>query len=267
MALPKPLLPPRAIQEALSAWGHYKGEIDGILGRQSEAAINKAFRQRWPIARKLLAVQQKLISELGIEVGAIDGLLGPQTRFAVEAYESLMAVGKLPTWRDPLMEPRPGDRPLHNVWPTQSGVQKFFGSVGKNQTMLKLPYSMIIAWDKKKTVKQFSIHEKVHDSALRVFNRVADAYPESKRKALGLNLFGGCLNVRKMRGGSAYSMHSWGIAIDFDPDHNQLKWGRDRSRLARPDADLFWKLWEEEGWLSLGRTRNFDWMHIQAARL
>ena len=25
--------------------------------------------------------------------------------------------------------------------------------------------------------------------------------------------------------------------------------------------------WEEEGWISLGRARDFDWMHVQAARL
>ena len=82
-----------------------------------------------------------------------------------------------------------------------------------------------------------------------------------------LDLWGGCLNVRKMRGGSRYSMHSWGIAIDYDPGKNRLKWGRDRAAFAKPEYDTWWRLWEEEGWVSLGRTRNFDWMHVQAAKL
>ncbi len=70
-----------------------------------------------------------------------------------------------------------------------------------------------------------------------------------------------------MRGGQSYSMHSWGIAIDFDPERNQLKWGRPRARLSHSDAAPFWDAWEAEGWVSLGRARNFDWMHVQAARL
>lgn len=61
--------------------------------------------------------------------------------------------------------------------------------------------------------------------------------------------------------------HAWGLAIDWDPAHNKLKWGRDRARLARPEYDTWWRLWEEEGWVSLGRTRNFDWMHVQAVKL
>jgi hypothetical protein len=112
-----------------------------------------------------------------------------------------------------------------------------------------------------------TVHTKVAASAERVLQAVASIYSPAERKTIGIDLFGGSLNVRKMRGGSAYSMHSWGIAIDFDPERNQLNWGRDKARLAQADAVPFWSEWEKEGWLSLGRARNFDWMHIQAARL
>jgi hypothetical protein len=54
-------------------------------------------------------------------------------------------------------------------------------------------------------------------SATRVFENVASLYSTSDRNALGLDMFGRSLNVRKMRGGTSYSMHSWGIAIDSDP--------------------------------------------------
>lgn len=63
------------------------------------------------------------------------------------------------------------------------------------------------------------------------------------------------------------SLHSWGIAIDFDPERNALNWDHTKARLARPDAEDFWKIWEAEGWVNLGRSRDFDWMHVQAARL
>lgn len=36
---------------------------------------------------------------------------------------------------------------------------------------------------------------------------------------------------------------------------------------ARPEYEPFWAIVEEEGLVSLGRTRDFDWMHFQAARL
>ena len=84
---------------------------------------------------------------------------------------------------------------------------------------------------------------------------------------MGLDLWGGCHNIRPIRGGTRRSAHSWGIAIDFDSDRNQLHWGRDKATFAKPEYDYWWKYWEEEGWVSLGRIRNFDWMHLQAARL
>jgi hypothetical protein len=112
-----------------------------------------------------------------------------------------------------------------------------------------------------------TVHKLVAPSAIKVLQNIANAYSASEMHDIGIDLFGGSLNVRKMRGGSNYSMHSWGIAIDFDPERNQLKWGRDKARLAMPDAVPFWVAWESEGWLSLGRARNFDWMHVQAARL
>jgi hypothetical protein len=69
-----------------------------------------------------------------------------------------------------------------------------------------------------------------------------------------------------MRGGNAWSMHSWGIAFDFDPDRNQLKWGRDKAAFGRPEYGKWFELWEE-GAISLGRARNFDWMQTQFATL
>lgn len=73
--------------------------------------------------------------------------------------------------------------------------------------------------------------------------------------------------MRKMRGGSKWSMHAWGIAIDIDPSNNRLRWGKDKARLARPEYDEWWQIWEGHGWTSLGRVKDYDWMHIQAARL
>ena len=105
------------------------------------------------------------------------------------------------------------------------------------------------------------------------WDKVADAHSQRSSTDLSLSFIirgkgqgGGCLNVRRMRGGTRWSTHSWGIAMDYDPEQNQWKWGRDRATLALPEYDAWWRLWEEEGWTSLGRTKNFDWMHVQAAK-
>lgn len=226
---------------------------------------------------------QKRLKELGFDPGAIDGRSGAKTVKAIKAFQvanALAADGRVgPITAAALfpddfvrenqdeVAPPPEPSSATGAWPKQVDCMRFYGGVGLFQKKLALPYPMRLAWDKGVVVRQITVHEKVHDSAARVFQKIAARYNEGARKDLGLDLFGGSLNVRRMRGGTSYSMHSWGIAIDFDPERNQLRWGRDKARLAKPDAEDFWKFWEAEGWVSLGRSRNFDWMHVQAARL
>jgi hypothetical protein len=155
---------------------------------------------------------------------------------------------------------------VNNVWPTQRDVWKYYGRVGENQVLVTPPYPFTL-YDDGKPVKRISLHKKVAPSALRVLERVREEYGLEAIKELHLDRYFGSLNVRKMRGGRSYSMHSWGIAIDFDANRNQLRWGRDRAAFAKPAYNAWWKAWEDEGWVSLGRKSNYDWMHVQAARL
>lgn len=161
------------------------------------------------------------------------------------------------------------------TFPTQAECRRFYGAPGTNQMILNLPYDM--TYDGK-LVKRMTINKKCADSAFRALTKIASEYSATDRKALGLSIFGGCYNNRPMRGGTQLSMHAFACAIDFDPNRNQLKWGREGTKLASgkvvnvprlslPDCEAFWKAWEAEGWVSLGRTRNFDYMHVQAARL
>lgn len=226
-------------------------------------------------------VQSRLTSH-GFAVGPIDGVIGTKTTLAIEAFQrsrglpvtskaDSATVHALRATSSTVSEPVERDGPIvqtaKTVWPRQPDVPMFYGAVGTGQTSIEIPFDMYLAWDKSVRARKMTLHTKVAPSALRVLQAVAGIYSATERRSIGLDLFGGSLNVRKMRGGTAWSMHSWGIAIDFDPIRNQLSWGRDKARLAQPDAVPFWLEWEKEGWVSLGRARNFDHMHVQAARL
>lgn len=227
---------------------------------------------------EVIRVQQRL-KELVIYHGRIDGDLGPMTLAAIRGFQRISGLKQdgvvgpktaAELWPAPIPERdqieifQPVSR---EIWPRQKDVPAFFGEVGKNQTSIDLPYPMWLAWDLRKSIHKMTLHEKVAPSALRVFQRILDHYGRARIDELDIDVFGGSLAVRKMRGGSNWSMHSWGIAIDFDPARNQLKWGRDRATLDNPEYAAFWNFWQDEGWVSLGRAKNFDWMHVQAARL
>jgi hypothetical protein len=86
-------------------------------------------------------------------------------------------------------------------------------------------------------VTRIACHEKVAVSLERVLQRVLDHYGAEQIRQLRLERFGGCYNPRKKRGGTAWSTHAWGIALDFDPERNKLQWGRDRAAFARAEYD------------------------------
>lgn len=152
-------------------------------------------------------------------------------------------------------------------WPTQANVEAFFGPPAQNQVMFPIPYPMRLAWDTGTIVNRFQCHAKVVDAFSRIFTQTLMHYGLDQIRELRLDLFGGCFNHRPMRGGSQLSMHSWGIAVDLDPERNQLNWNRSRAAFARPEYEPFWGFVEKQGLISLGRERDFDWMHFQAARL
>lgn len=150
---------------------------------------------------------------------------------------------------------------------TQQCIQKFGkpNEAGTYLTTIKLPYPMRISWDLDESVTKMRCHKDVSDNFLAVFNELLTSYGYERLVELGIDLFGGCFAFRKMRGGSSWSKHSWGIALDLDPLRNKLKETSKTARFARPEykdmIDIFYK----HGFISLGREKNYDWMHFEYA--
>jgi hypothetical protein len=270
------------IQNFLKKEGHYKeGKLDGKFGPQTYEAIDDILSEYkipdkgWKRQRRVTAVEQLFYKSRKINAGAIDGLEGPQTKYAREVY----AAQNVTVWRDKAEEvlavqPQPPvvvvktSAPEKVIkWPPQSQCTSFFGKVGTNQDSCILPYPMVLAWDTKTKVNKFSCHKLVKAPLERIWNRTLQHYGYEQIKALRLDYWGGCLNVRKMRGGSSWSMHSWGIAVDMDPDRNALKTSWKNANFSKPEYKKYWEFVYDEGAIGLGIERNYDAMHFQFARL
>ena len=191
----------------------------------------------------------KLIQQhLGLDA---DGIPGPRTAQA-------------------LMEKLEISQPEHS-WPSQEEVRSgksIFGRAGdeSNLTSVRLPYIMRLAWDRDTTVSTMRCHKLVAEPLSRIFQATLDHYGMEKVRELGLDLYGGCFNNRPIRGGSRPSLHAWGIAVDLDPERNTLYMSAPEAAFSGPEYDAFWSIVEKEGAFSLGRERNYDWMHFQFAR-
>ena len=139
--------------------------------------------------------------------------------------------------------------------PTETGAEYL--------VTLNLPYPMRLAWDLETSVARMRVHKLVKDNFEAVFNDLLAEYGYEKLKELGIDLFGGCFAYRKMRGGTSWSKHSWGIAIDLDPARNTLKETKATARFARPEYKPMIDIFYKHGFISYGRERNFDWMHFE----
>lgn len=141
-----------------------------------------------------------------------------------------------------------------------------YGKPNQNGTYLiniNLPYPMRLAWDLNTKVTKMRCHKLVANNFINVFKDLLDCYGYDKIVELGIDKFGGCFNFRAMRGGSDYSRHSWGIAIDLDPERNKLKETSRTARFARPEYKQMIDIFYKHGFISLGVEKNYDWMHFE----
>lgn len=264
----------RLLQHVLKEAGFYQGDIDGLRGSRTAKAVQRFVHSRrdelreppdsWSDRRMAIACLQLACRDAGIEPGPVDGYWGPLTDNAVEELEQTRQTGGPPrAWRDEVpLETNPND------WPTETNLERRFGPPCEVPLVrVECPWELTIDWNRAAKTRTISCHEVVADSLTRVLHRVFEHYGEEEIRRLGLYIYGGSYNCRRMRGGTSWSTHAWGIAIDWYPSRNKLKWGRDRASLAADDCLDWWRFWEEEGWVSLGRCRNYDWMHVQAAKL
>lgn len=257
------MLSNKDIQRWLHEENFYHGKIDGIVGPQTRQAVHEALANyatkawlQWSDDRQWIAVQQLVLKAHACYEAPVDGLIGPATRAALERYQNDTQGCECV------------DLEQRTRWPRQADLRQFFGKPGDHLKSFTTPYPLRLAWNTTQRVEEIRCHELVGPSLLRVMERVLGEYGSlSMLQQLGLDLYAGCYSHRSMKGNSKQlSLHAYGVAIDWCSEANQFRWGSDLALFARPEYEKWWRAWEDEGWISLGRERNFDWMHVQAAR-
>lgn len=162
------------------------------------------------------------------------------------------------------------------MWPKQSECDTFYGNPrSKDGTSASLswqrdnlvrvvpPFEVRYAGH---PIKGITIHKKCFASLERVLNAawIACGKDQHKIDESGLSTFSGSFNFRLMRGRNVLSMHSYGCAIDFDAERNDL--GSHQPSFAKYPWVI--KAFEDEGWVWGGRWPSRpDGMHFQAARV
>lgn len=129
----------------------------------------------------------------------------------------------------------------------------------------KSPFPLQITWGNRAYTSTVKCHQAVKASLENIFNEILLLYGLEEIKRLGIDQYGGCFQYRNKVGKNAtsLSLHSWGIAIDLDPNRNLFNETSKTARFARPEYKAMIDIFYKHGWESLGRERNFDYMHFQ----
>ena len=115
------------------------------------------------------------------------------------------------------------------------------------------PFRLMLSFAPTKTITHFSCHKRLIEVFQNAFTRI-----QSSGMQTSITSFGGCFAFRRQRTGARLSTHSWGIAIDLNPESNAQ--GTD----GRMDAELV-KLFQDAGfeWGGNWHGKTKDPMHFQ----
>lgn len=228
---------------------------------------------------QLVKTLQQKLSELGYNVGPIDGVFGPRTETAVIKFQTdrgidIDGVVGDQTWNVLFREPILCLITSLDSPPSQDHCFEVYGDFRikgwKQQNLIQCDLSMFrsklehiyFGWltpDNKAFVHNnwfgFECHRLIAAKFQTAFKNVVERDLTKQIKT-----FDGCYHVRQIRGGKAWSTHSWGIAIDLN-----AKWNPYKQENFEMSEDLA-RCFEDVGFIWGGRWIGwYDAMHFQYA--
>lgn len=270
----------RHAQMLLASARYYSGPIDGDAGPLTRGSIVRVERnariadetwgyraEAWPWERRLVAAAQAILNAQGFEAGAVDGWAGHNTTEALTAWLSAR-VGASATVKREATPTRPDPADL----PRQRDCPEFYGQPGssvieRRMTYAELPFALRLDWALDQPVRRLRVHELCAPSLVAALIVVEAEYGLDEMRELGIDRYAGGYNPRRMRGGSAWSMHAYGCAVDLYAAPNGLRTRAPAALFSGPDYAPFLDIMEAHGWLNGGRLWGADFMHFQQARL
>jgi len=102
-------------------------------------------------------------------------------------------------------------------------VVKEYGEHGTSRLVsMRFPFKMFLSWDIETEIQSAAVHYSIKDELEEVFNDIKGYYTEDFIKENYLNEWGGCFNDRYSRSSNRWSVHSWGLAVDYLPSLGQF---------------------------------------------
>lgn len=240
---------------------------DGIIGSKTLAAICKA------LGVNVSSYKATTIKNIQKAVGTVaDGIIGSKTLNAIIKKLDGTFVKKEEV--DPLIQkyiekPIQFTKVQYVAKPVKQSILRkgtsVFGKAGNESVLVRVPVpeNYPLKYDGKK-VSFIRCHKLAADRLEAALKDIINHYGEDIEKvAPGACVYDGSYNFRKTRNGSSQSIHSWGLAIDFDAAHNGLKTSAPKARFSKDIYKPFLDILEHHGFLSLGRRQNSDYMHVQ----
>lgn len=236
---------------------------DGIIGKQTLAAIAKV------VGTKSGKTNAETAKNIQKKVGVTaDGIIGKQTLAAINKVLSTIKIDdRLQKYIDKPIKFSQINYKAKML--RQADIRKgktIFGKAGdeSNLVSVKVPENYPLKYDGKR-VKTIRVHKLAADRLEAALQDIIDHYGEDiESVAPGACVYSGSYYFRNTRGGSSASIHSWGLALDFDAGNNGLRTKWKNARLGQPIYKPFWDILEHHGFLSLGRRQGTDVMHCQA---
>lgn len=132
-----------------------------------------------------------------------------------------------------------------------------------NMTHWVTPYPMFYSGNPKEAMEHLEVHKKCLDTFNAAFTDVLKTLGHEYIVAKRLNITGGTFCYRLERGGSRLSVHSWGCAIDMDPQHNPFPHPYTGGAMI---DEKFAAILEKHGFCWRGASHDIDPMHFQLSR-